>query len=186
MIRPATETDAAQIAAIYAPFVRDSHTSFESEPPDAAEIARRIANTQRTHPYLVFDRDGEVLGYAYATPYRPRAAYQWGAETTVYVKEGLRRSGVGRRLYSSLFAVLAHQGFRMAYAAIALPNPASIGLHEALGFEPLGAYRAAGYKLGAWHDVGWWQRCIAPLDADPVPPLPFGTLSAEVVAGLLR
>jgi phosphinothricin acetyltransferase len=186
MVRPAAEADAAQIAAIYTPFVRDTHTSFEQEPPDAAEMARRIRETLRTHPWLVCERDREVLGYAYATPHRARAAYQWCTETTVYVKEGLRRSGVGRRLYGALFAVLEHQGFRMAYAAIALPNPASAGLHEALGFEPLGVYRAAGYKHGAWHDVGWWQRAVRSLDPNPTPPLPFASLTSDDLKPLLE
>jgi L-amino acid N-acyltransferase YncA len=136
-------------------------------------MRRRIRETLRTHPWLTCDRGGEVLGYAYATVYRPRRAYQWCAETTVYVKEGRRRSGIGKALYSALLALLEQQGFQMAYAAIALPNPGSIRLHEALGFEPVGVYRAAGYKLGAWHDVGWWQRPVRPLDPDPAPPLPF-------------
>jgi phosphinothricin acetyltransferase len=176
VVRTAAVEDAAQIAAIYAPFVRDSHTSFETEPPDEVEMRRRIADTQRTHPWLVCDRDGEVLGYAYATPHRARAAYQWCVETTVYVKDGLRRSGVGRALYRALFQVLEQQGFQMAYAAIALPNPGSAAMHEALGFEALGVYKAAGYKHGAWRDVGWWQRAIRPLDPNPSPPIPFRSL----------
>ncbi|MGV3721086.1 MAG: GNAT family N-acetyltransferase, partial [Actinomycetota bacterium] len=134
LTRAATGDDAAQIAAIYAPFVRDSHTSFETDAPDEAEVRRRIADTQRTHPWLVCARGDEVLGYAYATPYRARAAYQWCVESTVYVKEGVRRSGVGRALYRALFQVLEQQGFQMAYAAIALPNPGSAAMHEALGF----------------------------------------------------
>ena len=174
--RPANEADAAQILAIYAPFVRDTHTSFELEVPDVTEIARRIRETSRTHPWLVCEEAGEVLGYAYATPFRTRPAYQWGAETTIYVKEGRRGSGLGRALYGELFSVLEMQGFRMAYAAIALPNPASIGLHEALGFEPVGVFRAAGFKHNAWHDVGWWQRPIAAQDGTPEPPIPFRDL----------
>lgn len=177
VVRPATVEDAAQIAAIYAPFVRDTHTSFESEPPDEAEMRLRITNTLRTHPWLVRARGGEILGYAYAAPYRARPAYQWCVETTVYVKEGLRRGGVGRSLYEALFQVLTQQGFRMAYAAIALPNAASAAMHEALGFEAIGVYKAAGYKLGAWRDVGWWQRVILPLDPQPRPPIPFEDLT---------
>jgi L-amino acid N-acyltransferase YncA len=186
LIRPATATDAEQIAAIYAPFVTDSHTSFETEAPTGTEIARRIRETQRTHPYLVAVSNEEVLGYAYATSYRARAAYQWCVETTVYVKSGLRRSGVGRSLYSALFSVLALQGFHMAYAAIALPNAASAGMHEAFGFEPLGVYRAAGFKHGQWWDVGWWQRAIRDMEAEPALPLPFSHLldTSELQAAL--
>jgi len=179
IVRAASADDASQIAAIYAPFVRDTHTSFETEPPDGTEMARRIAVTQRTHPWLVCERDGEVLGYAYATPYRARAAYQWCVETTVYVKVGLRRCGVGRALYEALFRVLEQQGFQMAYAAIALPNAGSAAMHEALGFEALGVYKSAGYKHDAWHDVGWWQRTIRPLDPKPRPPIPFSELCAS-------
>jgi L-amino acid N-acyltransferase YncA len=172
-LRPATEEDAAQIGAIYAPFVRNTHASFELEPPDETEMRRRIRETLKTHPWIVCARGGEVLGYAYATPYRTRAAYSWGTETTVYVKEGARRSGLGRLLYGTLLALLRLQGYRMVYAAISLPNPGSVGLHEALGFEPIGVYHAAGFKHGAWHDVGWWQLQIGPLDPAPEAPIPF-------------
>lgn len=178
-IRPAAETDAAKVLAIYGPFVRHTHTSFELEVPDELEIARRIRETSRTHPWLVCEEDGEVLGYAYATSFRARPAYQWGAETTIYVKEGQRRSGIGRNLYSTLLAVLEIQGFRMAYAAISLPNPASIGLHQALGFETVGVFRRAGYKFGAWHDVGWWQRSICDREDPPEPPTRFRDLVGD-------
>lgn len=187
-LRAASEADAIQVAAIYAPFVRDTHTSFEAAPPDEAEMARRIRATLRTHPWLVADRNGEVLGYAYATPHRARMAYQWCVETTVYVKTGLRRSGIGRDLYGALLGVLELQGFRMAYAGIALPNPASVGLHESLGFEPVGVYRAAGFKHGRWHDVGWWQRTVGSLQEVPETPVEFAKVrgSGEVRAILQR
>lgn len=176
LVRLAHPDDAEQIAAIYAPFVRDRHTSFETEPPDAAEMARRISGTLRTHPWLVWDRDGAVLAYLYAASHRPRAAYQWSVETTIYVKDGMRRSGIGRKLYEALFRVLELQRFQVAYAGVALPNPASVGLHEALGFVPVGVYRAAGFKHGRWHDVGWWQRLIRPLEPAPSPPVPLAEI----------
>jgi L-amino acid N-acyltransferase YncA len=187
-IRIAAGEDAAQIAAIYAPFVRNTPTSFEMEPPDEEEIRRRLRETLRVYPWLVAERAGEVLGYVYASSHRSRAAYQWCVETTAYVKEGARRCGLGRRLYGTLFPILGAQGFRNAYAGIALPNPGSVGLHEAVGFELVGIYRAAGYKLGAWHDVGWWQRRLGSPDAEPQPPIPFAELreAPEIADGLRR
>ena len=176
VIRTAEAGDAEQVAAIYAPFVVDSYTSFETEPPDGAEMRGRIHELTRTHPWLVWVRGDEVLGYAYASTHRSRAAYQWCVETTVYIKAGSRRGGIGRRLYEALFAVLELQGFQMAYAGVSLPNEGSVGLHEALGFTPVGVYQAAGFKLGSWYDVGWWQRAVQPPRPNPEPPLPFAEI----------
>jgi phosphinothricin acetyltransferase len=171
MIRLALEQDAPQIAGIYAPVVRDTPISFEVDPPTAAEMARRVTDTLAVFPWLVVDRSGEILGYAYASAHRTRAAYRWCVDTTIYVDPHVHRAGVGRALYTSLLQVLALQGFYSAYAGITLPNPGSVGLHEAMGFEPLAIYRDVGYKLGAWHDVGWWHRTITPRPRVPEPPL---------------
>src|SRR5262249_40805835 len=123
-----------------------------------------------SHPWLVCGIDGKVAGYAYATLHRARTAYQWSVDTSVYVHDGYWRRGVGRALYLSLFAILSAQGFFNAYAGIALPNAASVGLHESLGFTPVGTYRRVGYKLGSWHDVGWWQRALnAPVESPRLP-----------------
>lgn len=150
--------DAAACAAIYAPYVSDTPISLEEHPPSAQEIAARIETTTQTHPWLVaHDDDDELIAYAYATRHRERACYRWATDVTVYVAPQSQRRGVGRALYQALFEVLAHQGFRMACAGITLPNQASVGLHEALGFKPVGVYRNIGWKFGAWHDVGWWQ-----------------------------
>lgn len=176
-IRVATPTDGATAAAIYAPIVRDTAISFEVDPPDAAEMARRIEATSRRYPWLVADRDGETLGYVYAGPHRERAAYGWSVETTVYVHEDARGRGVGSALYRSLLALLKLQGAHSAYAGITLPNEASVGLHEALGFALVGIYREVGWKLGAWHDVGWWQRSFPALDAAPAELRPFAELA---------
>lgn len=176
-IRVATPTDGATAAAIYAPIVRDTAISFEVDPPDAAEMARRIEATSRRYPWLVADRDGETLGYVYAGPHRERAAYGWSVETTVYVHEDARGRGVGRALYRSLLALLKLQGAHSAYAGITLPNEASVGLHEALGFALVGIYREVGWKLGAWHDVGWWQRSFPALDGAPAELRPFAELA---------
>jgi phosphinothricin acetyltransferase len=177
-IRLATANDGEQLSRIYAPIVRDTAISFEIDPPDAAEMARRIVETLPALPWLVADSGGEVLGYVYASRHRARAAYSWSVDTTVYIHAGARRTGVGRALYASLFSILTLQRFYSAYAGISLPNPGSVGLHEAVGFEKVGVYRRVSYKLGAWHDAGWWQREIQPRPAVPALPADMATVWA--------
>jgi L-amino acid N-acyltransferase YncA len=169
-IREATRNDAAAIHAIYAPIVSETIISFELEPPSVEAIRQRVAQTLRTLPWLVCEHNGAILGYAYAGQHRSRAAYQWSVDVSVYVHEQVRRMRVGRALYTSLFNALLLQGLYNAYAGIALPNPASVGIHEALGFVPVGVYRGVGYKFGAWHDVGWWQLALRPKTEPPTPP----------------
>jgi phosphinothricin acetyltransferase len=180
-IRLATERDAEQIAAIYAPNVTDSIVSFESEPPTAHQMRRRIENTLQRYPWLVCERQGRVLGYAYASAHGSRAAYRWSVDVSVYVHQQAHRTGVGRALYTSLFAALNLQGFYNAYAGATLPNPASVGLHESVGFRAVGVYRGVGYKLGGWHDVGWWHLPLRERVADPDPPADLAwVLGSEV------
>ena len=162
MVRDATERDAEACAAIYAPYVTDTAISFETEPPDAAAMAERIAAAQRTHAWLVCEQDGRVVGYAYGGPFRTRAAYRLSCEVSVYVERGRRRTGAGRALYEALLARLTERGYRTALAGMTLPNDASVALHRALGFEPVGTFRRVGYKHGAWHDVAWTQRMLGP------------------------
>ena len=169
-IRLATERDAEEIASIYAPNVTDTIISFESKPPTADEMRLRIEGTLERYPWLVCERRGQVLGYAYAGAHGFRAAYRWSVDVSVYVHEEAHRTGVGRALYTSLFAALDLQGFYNAYAGVTLPNPASVGLHESVGFRPVGVYRGVGYKLGAWHDVGWWHLSLRERVANPDPP----------------
>jgi L-amino acid N-acyltransferase YncA len=165
--------DAAACAAIYAPHVEDGPVSFEERAPDAGEMAARIERVAATHCWLVAERDGEVLGYAYATAFNERPAYRWSAGVSVYVGEGARGQGVGRALYSALLDRLRERGFRMACAGITLPNEASAALHESFGFEQVGVNREIGWKDGAWHDVGWYQLELAPAGVGPPPePLP--------------
>jgi len=171
MIRLATPQDAAAIAAIYDPVVAETAISFEEDPPGAAVMAQRISAGSVFAPWLVdTDDSGRVQGYAYASKHRDRAAYRWSVDVAVYVAAEQRGHGVGRALYTSLFALLRMQGFCAAHAGIALPNPASVALHERMGFKPVGVYRAVGYKLGAWRDVGWWQLDLRERDASPAPP----------------
>jgi phosphinothricin acetyltransferase len=175
-IRVACPEDADAILAIYTPIVRETAISFEVEPPTYVEMHERIATTLRRLPWLVCERQGEVLGYVYASPHRARAAYQWSVDVSVYIQAKARRTGMGRALYHALFQLLSLQGFYQCFAGITLPNPASVGLHEALGFQPVGVYQAVGYKLGGWHDVGWWQRALQPRPSLPTPPTAFEVL----------
>ena len=165
LVRDATPVDAAACAAIYAPYVTDTTISFETQPPGADEMARRIAKAQRSHAFLVLEDDGQVLGYAYGVPYRPRPAYRWSCEVSVYLEPGQRGRGGGRRLYEALLARLTERGYRMAVAGVTQPNEASLRLHRALGFEVVGTYARVGWKLGDWRDV---TRLQLPL-GDPWP-----------------
>lgn len=170
-IRTASADDGAAVAAIYAPYVRETAISFEEDPPSPQEMAARIAHTLQTHPFLVCEEGGTVLGYAYAGPHNPRAAYRWSAAVSVYVAQHAHRQGVGRRLYLDLFAILRRQRLHALFAGVTLPNDKSVGLHEALGFRPLGTYREVGFKLGRWHDVGYWRLGLreGPPEGEPVP-----------------
>jgi phosphinothricin acetyltransferase len=160
-VRSASPADALACAEIYAPYVSDTAISFETVPPGADEMAARIAAAVRTHAWLVYEQEGRVVGFAYGGPFEPRAAYRWSCKVSVYVELGRRRTGAGRALYSALFARLADRGFRTAAAGMTLPNDASLGLHRAMGFEPVGTYRRIGWKHDAWHDVAWMQRRLA-------------------------
>jgi L-amino acid N-acyltransferase YncA len=160
-VRDASSSDAAPCAAIYAPYVTDTAITFEIDPPGPAEMAERIAVSNRTHAWLVLEDEGRVVGYSYGRPFAPRAAYRWSCEVSVYLEQGRRRTGGGRLLYETLFARLQQRGYRVAVAGMTLPNDASVGLHHALGFEPVGTYRRIGWKLNAWHDVAWVQRDLA-------------------------
>jgi L-amino acid N-acyltransferase YncA len=175
IIRLATPHDAVGVQAIYAPVVHETAISFELEPPTVEDMQQRIAKTLERMPWLVCEHRGEMLGYAYASPHRVRAAYQWSVDVSVYIQAQARPSGVGRGLYRSLFALLTLQGFYRAYAGITLPNPARAGLHESLGFEPVRVYHSVGYKLGVWHDVGWWQLTLQAHVIPPEPPVGLRT-----------
>ena len=159
-IRVATPEDAARCAEIYAPFVTESWVSFELDPPDVAEMGRRIAAYSESHAWLVADVDGKVAGYAYGSPHRPREAYATSADVAVYVDPAFARRGLGKALYAALFPILKGRGVHAAFAGIALPNDASIGLHKAVGFTSVGIYREVGWKMGGWRDVSKWQRLL--------------------------
>ncbi len=174
-IRAAEESDAGAIATIYAPYVQSTAISFEIEPPTMETMALRISRTLETHPWLVAGRGGEVLGYAYASTHRERAAYRWTVDTTIYVAAAAHRRGIGRVLYRALLDTLRGQGFQSAFAEIVLPNPGSIRLHESLGFKRIGVHEDIGFKLGRWHDIEYWKLGLADASAPPSEPVPFST-----------
>jgi L-amino acid N-acyltransferase YncA len=147
--------------------VTESSISFETEPPTTEQMAERI---RAAHEWLVSERDGEVVGYAYGGVHRTRAAYQWTVEVSAYVDRSLHRSGIGRELYEDLFERLRARGFRLLVAGITLPNDASVGIHEAMGFERVGVYKNIGWKAGQWWDVGWWQLDMGAPAGEPQPP----------------
>ncbi len=167
-IRPARDDDADAIAAIYAPYVESTHISFEMEPPSEEAVRRRM-QAGRAFTWLVHETHGEVDGYAYASTYRDRSAYQWTVETSVYVRADRHRRGIARALMTALLERLAAQGFRGAVANISLPNAASVALFESLGFRPAGNLPAAGFKHGKWWDVGTWHLSLGATDTPPEP-----------------
>ena len=175
VIRPAHDADAAAVAAVYAPYVYDTAVSFELEAPTAAIMARRIDETLVTHPWLIADRGGDVVGYAYAGKHSQRAAYRWTADVTIYVRAQERRSGIGRSLYSALLTMLRRMGLRSAFAEIVLPNSGSVGLHEAMGFQHIGTHKDIGFKLGRWHDIGYWRLGLSEGATAPSEPIPFAS-----------
>ena len=179
VIRLATAADAAAIHEIYLPIVRDTHISFEQTVPTPGEIAARIKKTLSQYPWLVCELEGQLAGYAYASAFRARAAYQWTAETTVYIHKDFQRRGLSRALYSSLLAILREQGYCSAIGVIALPNEGSIRAHEALGFRKVGVFENVGYKAGAWRDTGWWQLELRPAPSQPQCPRPISDLAAQ-------
>ncbi|MFP3913868.1 MAG: N-acetyltransferase family protein [Actinomycetota bacterium] len=177
LIRPAEPAvDAAEVAAIYRPVVTDTHISFEEEAPDSHEMQRRMEATLAHTPWLVAEEDGAVGGYAYAVPHRERAAYRWSVDISVYLAAELRGRRVGRLLYDRLLPIIERQGFVNVYAGVALPNPASEALHRSIGMEPVGTYRAVGYKRGSWWDVTWYGMRLAHPQDPPPEPTPFPLL----------
>jgi phosphinothricin acetyltransferase len=171
IIRLATEDDAAAVQAIYAPFCEATPVSFETQAPSVEAMRSRITSTLSAFPWLIYQVDDRVLGYAYASKHRERPAYCWSVDVSAYVSDGARGVGIGRALYTSLFALLRLQGFTMALAGITIPNAGSVGLHEAMGFELIGVYRAIGYKCGAWQDVAWYQCPLGEQSGEPAEPI---------------
>lgn len=172
-VRLAESGDAADIVSIYGPYCDSTTVSFEVVAPTVDQMRERISSITANYPWLAAEIDGKVVGYVYASRHHERAAYRWSVDVAVYIAPGQQRSGLGRVLYEALFTILRAQGFFKAFAGITLPNPASVGLHEALGFCPAGVLRGVGHKLGRWLDVGWWQLNLQAERNAAADPLPF-------------
>jgi L-amino acid N-acyltransferase YncA len=177
-VRCATVQDAEVILAIYAPIVLETAISFELVPPTLDQMRGRIETTIPKLPWLVAEAERGIAGYAYAGRHRERAAYQWSVDVSAYVASEMRGKGVGRTLYTALLGILTDLGYYSALAGIALPNAASVGLHEAMGFRQIGIYRNIGYKHGAWRDVGWWQCQLREYRENPEPPQAMAEFAA--------
>lgn len=185
-IRLAEAADAAGILEIYGPVVERTAISFETDVPSVHEIEERIAAVTESLPWLCAVDDAGLLGYAYASVLRKRAAYQWSVEVSAYVHKRARRLGVGRKLYAALFAVLRELGYYRAYAGATLPNDASVAFHHSLGFTDVGVYHRIGHKFGQWHDVGWFELALRELDDAPMPPRSVHDLDAAAWERCLR
>lgn len=175
-VRIAAAADAAAIHAIYAPSVTDGVATFETVLPGVAAMRERIVQRLAHYPWLVWESHGEVVAYAYASRFRERAAYDWIAETSIYVRPDAQRAGVARRLYGVLLDAMRLQGINQAVGVITLPGAPSVRLHETMGFTPAGVWRQSGYKLGRWWDVGVWQKTLQAPPEPPAPVTPFAQL----------
>ncbi len=185
-LRLATPADAKDILNIYAPYIKNTSFTFETEVPSVEEFAERIKTYLLNWPWLVWEIDGVIAGYAYATRHRERTAYQWCTESSVYIHNDFQRAGIAKALYTSLFEILKKQGFRNVYAVINLPNDKSVMLHEKLGFTHFATYEKVGYKLGKWKNVGWWRLIINEFDDEPVAPIHFSELGKEFLPELFK
>ncbi len=179
-IRWAKLEDAARIREIYAPYVLHTPITFECSVPSVQEFERRIAHTKERYPYLVFEMDKRVEGYAYASNFHARQAYQWDVETSIYVNSDRHRGGMGRALYETLLFLLKKQGYCNVYACLGLPNEKSERFHRSLGFSSVGVFQRAGFKNGRWHDVLWMEKNLQ-LCEHPVPPVPVDKLEQPIL-----
>ena len=186
MIRLAQPADAEGILAIYAPYITDTSFTFEAEVPSVAAFADRIAAYLVHWPWLVYEAEGKIAGYAYGARYRERIGYQWCVECSVYIHDDFQKRGIAKGLYKALFSILRAQGYYNVYAVINLPNEHSVRLHEACGFTWFANYENVGYKLGRWKTVGWWQLKLRDYIGDPLPPVAFPELDRDVVKDILK
>lgn len=186
MIRLANKHDAAQILDIYSVYVENTIISFETIVPPIKEMEIRIEQVLANNPWLVFEEGNIILGYAYASKHRERAAYKWAVDVSAYVREDCRGKGIGKTLYTALLSVLRLQGYRNVYAGICLPNESSVGIHEFFGFKKIAHYNQVGYKFGQWHDVGWWEAFLKRHNPEPSEPLPLSSIEQHKIFLVLR
>lgn len=180
-IRMAAVEDAKELLQIYAPYCTDTVITFEYEAPALEEFAGRICTVQKKYPYLVAVQEGNIVGYAYASQHKSRAAYQWNVETSIYVDRNCQAKGIGTLLYEKLMALLQKQNIRNVYACVTLPNDKSERIHGKFGFKLIGRFQAAGYKCGAWHEVGWFEKRLECNSEVPEPVIPIGEIAADKI-----
>ncbi|HEY1870639.1 MAG TPA: GNAT family N-acetyltransferase [Chitinophagaceae bacterium] len=185
LIRIATDADALSILDIYAPYIKDTSYTFETEVPTVDSFKERINSYLQNWPWLVCEING-IAGYAYAGRHRERIAYQWSTECSVYVHDNYQREGVGKALYTALIQILKLQGYRNLYAVINLPNDKSVAFHEKLGFEYFATYKNVGYKLGKWKNVGWWELQLNEYSHEPLPPAKFSEIDRKKIDEVLQ
>jgi len=184
-LRLATPADAAGILNIYAPYIENTSLTFETEVPSVADFADRISHYLENWPWLVYEIDGKIAGYTYASRHRERTAYQWSVESSVYIHSDFHRSGIARILYTALFQLLKLQGFNTVYAVINLPNDKSVAFHEKLGFTYFATYEKVGYKLGQWKNVGWWKLSVNEYGDEPPAPIKFSKIDKAIIDTVL-
>lgn len=188
-LRPAVPEDAGELLSIYRPYVEHTAVTFEYAVPTPAQFTQRVRDTLATHPYLVAEAEGTLLGYAYAAPFHPRAAYQWAAETTIYLRQDQRGRGLGRRLYGALEALLTAQNVLNCNACIALPQAedatltqASVRFHQRMGYTLVGQFHQVGYKFDRWYHMVWMEKALGAHTVPPAPFLPFPQIAEQVPA----
>lgn len=181
LIRLANVNDAGQILDIYTPYVKNTTISFEWAVPSGNEMENRIMHLLENNPWIVLEENGVISGYAYASKHRERSAYRWSVDVSIYVRQDCHGRGIGKALYTSLFSLLRYQGYYNAYAGICLPNDRSIGIHEYFGFKKIAQYDGVGYKLGGWHDVGWWGLSLKEHSSQPKEPLPIREVPQNIL-----
>lgn len=185
-IRPALPSDAASILDIYAPYILNTAVSFETEVPSTESFCQRIISNQESYPWLVYESDGRIAGYAYASRHRERTAYQWSVESSVYVDNAFQQKGIATKLYKTLFEILKYQGCRNLYAGITLPNEKSVNFHEKMGFQKIADYTNIGYKLNRWNTVRWYQLPLNDYSNDPAPFIKIKDMTSKEVERLLN
>lgn len=189
-LRAATPGDAREILDIYAPYIRKTAITFEYEVPGLDEFRDRIQNTLKRYPYLVAERGGEILGYAYTGAFAARAAYDWAAEVSIYLREDARGLGLGRRLYAALERISAEQNILNLNACIAFPRVEdehltrnSVDFHAHMGYRMVGEFRQCGYKFGTWYNMVWMEKLLGEHPPAAPPVVPFPELGAKFPAG---
>jgi L-amino acid N-acyltransferase YncA len=185
-IRLAEETDSTALLKIYQRYILKTAITFEETVPTPEEYRERVLGISHQYPWLVCERDGIVIGYAYAHRHMERASYRWNAELSIYLERSSLRMGIGKTLYSALLEILQHQGIQNVYAGITVPNPNSEKLHESMGFHIVGTYHRTGYKCGKWHDVVWYEKQIGNHELNPSPFVPIHALNPALLQNILN